>query len=71
METPSHHPAPVRIGIIGGGLMGREAAYSGEVIRWDDIKDSKMSLMPEKLQWGEAPAVEVHQPGSYSFNKTL
>jgi hypothetical protein len=52
-------------------IMGREAAYSGEVIRWDDIKDSKLSLLPEKLEWGDAPAVEVRQPGSYSFNKSL
>ncbi|MFM8261694.1 MAG: Gfo/Idh/MocA family protein [Pirellula sp.] len=52
-------------------IMGREAAYSGEVIRWDDLKDSKMSLVPDKIEWGDAPAVEVRQPGSYSFNKTL
>jgi predicted dehydrogenase len=52
-------------------IMGREAAYSGEVIRWDDIKDSKMSLLPEKLEWGDAPAVDVRQPGSYSFNSSL
>jgi hypothetical protein len=50
-------------------IMGREAAYSGEVIRWDDLKESKMSLVPDTLAWGEAPAVEVHQPGSYSFNQ--
>lgn len=49
-------------------IMGREAAYSGEVIRWDDIKDSKMSLVPDTLAWGDAPPVEIHQPGSYSFN---
>lgn len=52
-------------------IMGREAAYSGEVIRWDDLKDSKLSLVPDKIEWGDAPAVEVRQPGSYSFNKTL
>jgi hypothetical protein len=51
--------------------MGREAAYSGEVIRWDDLKDSKMSLMPESLAWGEAPAVEIRQPGSYSFKDQI
>jgi myo-inositol 2-dehydrogenase/D-chiro-inositol 1-dehydrogenase len=50
-------------------IMGREAAYSGEVIRWDDIKDSKLSLVPDTLAWGNAPPVDIHQPGSYSFNQ--
>ena len=34
------------------GIMGREAAYSGERVLWDNITASELSLMPEKLEMG-------------------
>ena len=57
METSSHQPAPVRIGIIGGGLMGREAASA--FARWFALVDFPVKaelvavcdVQPEVLAW--------------------
>lgn len=49
-------------------IMGREAAYSGEVIKWDDIIKSDLKLGPDHPAWGPAPEVTVRVPGQYSFN---
>ena len=48
-------------------IMGREAAYSGQVIKWDDAFASEMKLGPDKPDWGPAPEVEVRMPGKYKF----
>ena len=34
------------------GVMGREAAYSGQTIEWDAISASELDYMPEKLELG-------------------
>jgi len=34
------------------GIMGRESAYTGKRVLWDEITASDMSLMPEKLELG-------------------
>ena len=33
-------------------IMGREAAYTGQVIKWDEFLKSPLDLMPEKLDFG-------------------
>lgn len=48
-------------------IMGREAAYSGQVIEWDKAIKSNQNLIPAKLEWGPAPAAEVPTPGVYKF----
>ncbi len=48
-------------------IMGREAAYSGQVIKWEDAIKSDLKLGPDKATWGEAPAVEIPMPGTYRF----
>jgi len=35
------------------GIMGRESAYTGKRVLWDEITASDMSLMPEKLALGK------------------
>jgi myo-inositol 2-dehydrogenase / D-chiro-inositol 1-dehydrogenase len=47
--------------------MGREAAYSGKLIEWDEAINWKTSLVPEKLEWGPAPKVEVPMPGKHKM----
>jgi len=32
-------------------IMGRMAAYTGQVVTWEDAMNSKENLMPEKLAW--------------------
>ena len=34
------------------GVMGREAAYTGKTVSWDEISASAMDYMPEKLEMG-------------------
>jgi hypothetical protein len=33
------------------GIMGRMAAYTGQVISWEEALNSKEQLVPEKLDW--------------------
>ena len=35
------------------GVMGREAAYSGKTVTWDEISSSDLDYMPEKLELGK------------------
>ena len=48
-------------------IMGRESAYCGQTIEWDEVMESKTVLMPEKLEWGPAPKWEVPMPGKYKL----
>ncbi len=50
-------------------IMGREAAYSGKTITWDQMMNSKMDLVPNPidLTWNEAPNRPVRIPGRYQL----
>ena len=43
--------------------MGRMSAYSGQIIRYSDAIKSKVSLMPEKLEFGPLPPSHIPIPG--------
>ena len=48
-------------------VLGREAAYSGQVATWEFMtKQSKLDLMPKLVTIpGDAPAPFVRKPGEY------
>jgi len=51
-------------------IMGRESAYSGQKITWDQIMNSKQDLTPGKELWkydGKVPVPEFPVPGKYKF----
>lgn len=48
-------------------IMGRESAYSGGRINWDEAMAWKTSLMPKPLEWGPAPKFEVAIPGKHQM----
>jgi predicted dehydrogenase len=48
-------------------IMGRDAAYTGEVITWDKALNSKKSLVPAEFAWGDAPTRPVPRPGVTKF----
>jgi hypothetical protein len=48
-------------------IMGREAAYSGQLIKWDDVLASELKLGPDRPDWGPAPEVDIRMPGKYKF----
>ena len=50
------------------GILGREAAYSGQAIEWDAAMKSTKRLGPEKYEFGPYPIPEVAMPGVYRFS---
>jgi predicted dehydrogenase len=49
------------------GIMGREAAYSGQKITWAQMLESKQDIVPKKFAWGSNPVEPVAMPGKYKF----
>ncbi len=48
-------------------IMGREAAYSGKVIEWDAVWNSKRDYTPERYHLGDMQFPEVVNPKTYNF----
>jgi predicted dehydrogenase len=48
-------------------ILGRESAYSGTKISWNEAMAWKTSLMPVKLEWGPAPKFDVAIPGKHQM----
>ena len=48
-------------------IMGRESAYSGQTIEWEQALNSNTRLGPEKYEFGPVPFPEVAIPGKYKF----
>lgn len=44
-------------------IMGRIAAYTGQVVTWDQMMSLDTGLGPTELAWGEAPQTPVATPG--------
>lgn len=44
-------------------IMGRMSAYTGQEVTWDQAMNSKLSLMPAKLEMGPMPVPPVAVPG--------
>ena len=50
------------------GIIGREAVYSGQEIRWDEAMKSTRRLGPENYELGPYPVPDVALPGIYRFS---
>jgi len=48
-------------------IMGRESAYSGQFVEWDQMLNSKKRLGPDKYDFGPAPFPAVAIPGEYKL----
>jgi hypothetical protein len=48
-------------------IMGREAAYTGEVITWEKAFNSQQQLVPANFAWTDAPVRPVPRPGVTKF----
>ena len=44
-------------------IMGREAAYTGQVIKWDEFLKSTLDLSPAKYEFGPLPEAPQAMPG--------
>ena len=49
-------------------IMGRESAYSGLIVEWEQVLNSKARLGPEKYEFGALPFPKVAIPGEYQFS---
>ncbi len=49
------------------GIMGRESAYSGRAVEWEQALNSQTRLGPDKYEFGPLPFPEVAIPGKYKF----
>ena len=49
------------------GILGREAAYSGQAITWDEAIRSRTRLGPAEDKFGPYPIPPVPMPGQYKF----
>lgn len=49
-------------------IMGRESAYSGQFVEWEQMLNSNKRLGPEKYEFGSLPFPEVAIPGQYQIS---
>ncbi len=49
-------------------IMGRESAYSGKSVTYEQVLNSPRRLGPEKYEFGPLPVAEVAIPGKYKFS---
>jgi predicted dehydrogenase len=63
---------PIHNGLYGArssllAIMGRMAAYTGQIITWDMAMNSQDRLGPEQYTWGAAPQRPAPKPGVTKF----
>lgn len=53
------------------GILGREAAYTGQTITWDEIMQAdQLALGPDAYEFGSATIPPVAQPGRTTLDRT-
>jgi hypothetical protein len=50
--------------------MAREAAYTGQVITWEEILNANLELMPPHLDFGPLAVDPVPMPGVPTLERT-
>lgn len=53
------------------GIMGREAAYTGREVTWEEIDDPGLDLAPKADTFRDLPFPDVPTPGQTSLNRTV
>jgi len=53
------------------GIMGREAAYTGRKVTWDEIDDPELDLAPKAESFHELPQPPVPTPGVTKLDRTV
>lgn len=51
-------------------IMAREAAYTGQVVTWDEILNASLDLTPETFAFGPMPVPPVPMPGVTQLART-
>ena len=53
------------------GIMGREAAYTGKEITWDEINDPELDLAPQPTGFHSLPVPPVAEPGQTKLDRRV
>jgi predicted dehydrogenase len=48
-------------------IAGRMAAYTGQLLKWDDVQNSKENLTPPAYEWAALPVAPIAVPGKTKF----
>ena len=51
-------------------IMGREAAYTGQVVVWDELLNSKQDIVPPAIAFGSLKIPKVPMPGETKLDRT-
>lgn len=52
-------------------ILGREAAYTGQTLTWDDLIKSSLSILPKEWAFGTMPVPAVPTPGETTLMRTF
>ena len=52
-------------------IMAREAAYTGQVITWEEIANANLDLVPKEFAFGPLPMPPVPVPGVTTLNRSV
>jgi predicted dehydrogenase len=52
------------------GVLGRESAYTGQEISWDDMMAAELDLVPDTFAFGEMPITPVPTPGRTRLDRS-
>jgi predicted dehydrogenase len=52
-------------------ILGREAAYTGQALTWDELLASKLSILPPSIGFGPLPTTAVPTPGETTLDRTF
>jgi predicted dehydrogenase len=52
-------------------ILGREAAYTGQSLTWDELVSSQLSILPKDLTFGTLAVPGVPMPGETTLNRTF
>jgi len=50
-------------------IMGREAAYTGQEVTWEEVQAGDQQLVPESVEFGSMRMPEVAEPGTTTLNR--
>jgi len=51
-------------------IMGREAAYTGQEVTWDELWNCPLDLVPTDVQFGPMPVPPVAMPGQTGLTRS-
>ena len=52
-------------------ILGRESAYTGKELTWDEVYNSDLDLVPKKFEWGNMEFAQVPIPGITPLSRVL